>query len=112
VDEMIIRDLDLTFGDEGDPDWDEAVRFASGLLAARLRLEAGDREAIAPALRDLVVWAVDEKPVKVAVNRLLSVIEALVRYAECGICVTAAGLDDPTSFAQGPHISPDVAFTA
>ena len=97
-----IRIVDIDVGDPSNPDWAEAIRLASELLAARLELAAGGGDAVVAAYQALVRWAVDEQPGEVAVNRLLSVIEALVRYGECGLGVTAEAANDPTFFDAGP----------
>jgi hypothetical protein len=58
-----------------DPDWDEALRLATNLIAARI----SGGEAYSPSYEDVLGWAIRGQPADVAAKRLLSASAAYAR---------------------------------
>ena len=72
-----------------DPDWDEAWRLATNLIAARI----SGGEAYSPSYEDVLGWAIRGQPADVAAKRLLCIIEAATRLATAGLALAA---DEPS----------------
>jgi hypothetical protein len=72
-----------------DPDWDEAWRLATNLIAARI----SGGEAYTPSYQDVLAWAIRDQPTDVTAKRLLCIIEAATRLATAGLALAA---DDPS----------------
>jgi hypothetical protein len=72
-----------------DPDWDEAWRLATNLIAARI----SGGEAYTPSYQDVLAWAIRDQPTDVTAKRLLCIIESATRLATAGLALAA---DDPS----------------
>ena len=82
---------DFNIADRSDPDWIEAQRLATNLLAARI----GGGEALPASYQDVLRW-VNNEPVSVVVKRLVSLTEAMLRIAQTTLihATVVEGLDD------------------
>lgn len=81
----MIEISDPTIGDPDDPNWQEAKRLVAELLAAR----SGGDDAIVASYEDVLRWAVQDRPAELAIQRLLNLLEAAIRFAAGGIALSS-----------------------